>query len=314
MRKEKKKEIVKRKAPLAFTLIELLVVISIIAVLLSILLPALTKAKQQAQRVLCISTSRDLVMGAVSAALSNKDVLPRGGTQITKGGYLIHDDPISIAMWEYFNLASGMGLGVPAGNDELLRNNLDQARQMERKIYETDKFRRLLRCPTLDKVEYPVRQYEPLIDYGERNVLPFVTTLGNWYVARLGRCYLAGFSTDRWPAPRLIRDATVKTWRSAKKLQDKGDCPLVTDRTVWYGDVRYYEVMHSGKNRAVYGTAQSTDHPISLFPNAGTTVGYLDGSVRHKRLSECAYRPSLARQDNSPDRPFTYERPFYVLF
>ncbi|HNS22893.1 MAG TPA: type II secretion system protein [Sedimentisphaerales bacterium] len=46
-----------------FTLIELLVVIAVIAVLMAILMPALQAAKDQAQRVHCVSNTRSLTLG-----------------------------------------------------------------------------------------------------------------------------------------------------------------------------------------------------------------------------------------------------------
>ncbi|MBN1765380.1 MAG: type II secretion system protein [Sedimentisphaerales bacterium] len=62
----------------AFTLIELLVVISIIALLVSILMPALTRARQQAKAVMCLTYLKQWGTMYLMYGEDNKDSFPTG--------------------------------------------------------------------------------------------------------------------------------------------------------------------------------------------------------------------------------------------
>ncbi len=90
-----------------FTLIELLVVISIIALLVSILMPALGRAKMQAKLVVCQSNQRQIVLGLTEYMTVHDDKLPPSSSDLS------HVAPGAYHRPTELNYQKGNGTGEP---------------------------------------------------------------------------------------------------------------------------------------------------------------------------------------------------------
>jgi prepilin-type processing-associated H-X9-DG protein/prepilin-type N-terminal cleavage/methylation domain-containing protein len=140
----------------AFTLVELLVVIGIIALLISILLPALNKSREKANQLKCCAQQRQILQGMMLHANDHRGYMPLAG-QINvspNGGFVLAATPEDVddsrrQKYEYYGTTTLHITSTAAGIGKYLGQGIDfTSKQTLENSLNTGVIRQVMVCPS----------------------------------------------------------------------------------------------------------------------------------------------------------------------
>lgn len=249
--------------PAGFTLVELLVVIGIIAVLISILLPSLGRARESANRIACLSNLRQLGIAFVMYANDNEGYLPAAG----RGAPWLAEDWV---YWQTANNGFFPGTRDPAEALDIDSSRIGKYIGTVRPGSAVKSFnKKLMVCPSDD----PMARAFPVNPYSFSYVM-------NWYMG-CGNEYLAGNPEAAAKISQIVRSSEkVLLFEESPTTIDDGlgspNFPGYTNLLCIRHDLRFVEPVRTS---GVY---------YSVLPNPGGrgNVVHVDGSGDYIPRSE----------------------------
>jgi prepilin-type N-terminal cleavage/methylation domain-containing protein/prepilin-type processing-associated H-X9-DG protein len=240
----------------AFTLIELLVVIAIIALLLAIIMPALSLAKEQARRIMCKNDLKQIGLSLKIYAEENDGKLP-----LNERGNWAWD--VSFFTTDLVMDSGGSEKTFYCPSDPSKRPDRPELWQFSL-IYGMNPPRMVIEPTTIDarKQEFRVTSYYWLLDMSETAK-----------AANVNRAAMIGTPPGKW----LV---------SFSEIKNTGAAEMVLDATISTNNPPYNFMEVPGGSYSWLGVYDRTNHVRKNVDPVGGNICYADGHVDWRGFDE----------------------------